>query len=173
MLVGRVLAGGLLLVLGRKLFWLYVAVLGFAAGLTVASNLFHIQQEGLALLIGLACGLIGALLAYFFQHIAIGLAGFLAGAYITSSLMNFLGLHPGLLGWLLFVVGGVIGAILMSVLFEWALIFLTSAVGTLLILEAFQVSGWIGWLAGIVLFVIGLVIQTSVERSERRSTAQQ
>ena len=56
----RILAGGLLLVLGRKLFWLYVALLGFAAGLTVASQLFHIQQEWLQLVIGIAFGIVGA-----------------------------------------------------------------------------------------------------------------
>jgi hypothetical protein len=86
MLIGRILAGALLLVLGRKLFWLFVAVVGFATGLMLATRFFQTQPEWLQLLIGIGFGLVGALLAYFFQEIAIAVAGFLAGGYIALSL---------------------------------------------------------------------------------------
>src|SRR5258706_1200591 len=94
MLAGRILAGGLLLVLGRRLFWFYVAVLGFAAGLTLASRVFHVQPEWMQLVIGIMFGIVGAILAFFFQEIAIVVAGFLAGASIPLTLMGGLTRHP-------------------------------------------------------------------------------
>src|SRR3972149_5355253 len=138
MFAGRILAGGLLLVLGRKLFWLFVAILGFAAGLTAASRLFYVQPEWLQLVIGIAVGILGALLAYFLEKVAIAVAGFLGGAYIATSLAISLAGNIGpkgdVLNWVLFIVGGIVGAVLAVVLFDWALIILSSLVGALLIM---------------------------------------
>src|SRR5262245_35777477 len=125
MFAGKILAGGLLLVFGRKLFWFYIALLGFAAGLNVSTQLFHVQEEWLRLLIGIAFGVIGAVLAYFFQKIAIGVAGFLGGAYVATSLLAALVPESGRVGngleWILFFVGGILGVIVATTLFDWAL----------------------------------------------------
>jgi hypothetical protein len=167
MLVIKVLAGVLLLVLGRKLFWLYIAVLGFVAGLTVASSLFQVQQVWLQLVIGIAFGIIGALLAYFFQYGAIAVAGFLGGAYIAISLATGLGQSGAALTWVLFFVGGIIGAILMVMLFDWALIILSSLAGALLVTEGLHLTGPIGWLIAGGLLILGIVIQANLERPPR------
>ena len=167
MLPLKVLAGGLLLVLGRKLFWLYIAILGFVVGLMVASRLFQVQQEWLQLVIGIAFGIVGALLATFFQRFAIAAAGFLGGAYIATSLAASLGQNGAALTWVLFFVGGFIGAILMAMLFDWALIILSSLAGALLVIEGFNLTGPIGWLIAIGLFILGIVIQTRLERPPR------
>ena len=46
------------------------------------SDLLHVQPEWLALVIAMAAGVLGALVATFVQKLAIGLAGFLAGAFL-------------------------------------------------------------------------------------------
>jgi len=167
MLPVKVLAGGLLLVLGRKLFWLYIAILGFVVGLMVASRLFQVQQEWLQLVIGIVFGIVGALLATFFQRFAIAVAGFLGGAYIATSLAASLGQNGVALTWVLFFVGGFIGAILMAMLFDWALIILSSLAGALLVIEGLHLTGPIGWLIAGGLFILGLVIQAKLERPPR------
>ena len=58
-----VLAGIALLVLGRKLFWLFVGVVGFVAGAALATQLFEIQPDWLVIVFALGAGLLGALLA--------------------------------------------------------------------------------------------------------------
>ena len=178
MLAGRILAGALLLVLGRKLFWLFVALVGFATGLAVAARFFQTQPEWLQLLIGIGFGIIGAALAYFFQEIAIAVAGFLAGGYIALTLMGIIVGRTvpsnDTFTWVLFVVGGIIGAILAFMLFDWALIILSSFVGALLVIEGLQLAGAIGWLVAAVLFVLGVIIQSRLERPprpQRRTTA--
>ena len=66
-------AGILLLFLGRKLFWLFVAVVGFLLGLTYAPQLLSNQPQSVILTISLITGLLGALLAALLQKLAVGL----------------------------------------------------------------------------------------------------
>ena len=168
MLAGRILAGGLLLLLGRKLFWLYVGLLGFATGLTIAQRLFHIEPEWVQLLIGIGLGILGALLAYFFQEIAIAVGGFFGGAYVAAGLLNLFTTSASpsndVVTWTLFIVGGVVGAILAIMLFDWALIILTSVAGALLVVEGLALTpAWASVLT-IVLAIIGVVIQAGIQR---------
>lgn len=179
MFAGQILAGALLLVLGRKLFWLYVAVLGFATGLTVASRLFNVQPEWVQLLIGIGFGLFGALLAYFFQEVAVAVAGFMGGSYVATSLLASFGYNAGQAGdmlvWGLFIAGGIIGAVLAIMLFDWALILLTSLAGAMLVVEGLSMTLPGNWLIVVVLFAIGVIIQAGIEglnpREDRATTA--
>ena len=59
-----VLVGCALLFFGRRLFWLFVAALGFAIGLELAPYLSHNPPLWLSLLLSLGLGLIGALVYY-------------------------------------------------------------------------------------------------------------
>jgi hypothetical protein len=174
MLAGRIVAGGLLLVLGRKLFWLFVAVLGFVTGLTFAERLFSTQPEWVQLVIGIGFGIVGAILAYFFQEIAIAVGGFLAGAYIALSLVNALGGNPAPGGngvnWVIFFVGGIVGAILAFMLFDWALIILSSLSGAMLIAGGLNLTGPISWLLIGGLFLVGIIVQANLERPPRQQT---
>ena len=167
MFVGKILAGGLLIAFGRKLFWLYVALLGFAAGLSAASRLFHVQPEWLQLVIGVAFGIVGGLLAYFFQKVAVAVAGFLGGAYVATSLLTIFAYNPGrnddVLVWGLFLIGGIIGAALAAMVFDWALIILTSLAGALLVMEGLNLPMPAGWLIAVVLFIIGVILQAGIE----------
>jgi hypothetical protein len=158
----RLLAGGALLVLGRKLFWLFVAAVGFAAGWAVATDLLSVEPEWLALVIAVVVGVVGALLAQFVQRLAIGLAGFLAGAFLALSLVRLLNLEAAWWGWLALVAGGIVGAILLGAAFEWALIGLSSLAGALLIVDALDLSSTMHLLVLIGLFVVGVIIQSAL-----------
>src|SRR5437879_12654713 len=72
------LIGTVILLFGRRLFWLCVAAVGFAAGVETAPNLVHEPSTLLALTIALVLGFIGALLALFPRKISRAVAGFLA-----------------------------------------------------------------------------------------------
>ena len=82
MLMG--LAGCILLILGRKLFWLFVALVGMMSGMQAAQQYFGTQPYWVFLFVGLLAAAIGALLAIFFQRIAIALAGLLVGSTISA-----------------------------------------------------------------------------------------
>lgn len=156
--------GGALLVVGRKLFWLLVAVLGFLFGFYFATQQFGSDPAYLAFAIGLVAGVIGAVLAMFFQGIAIGLAGFLGGGLIAVNLLEFLGLGEASFSWLAFIAGGVLGVILIGLVFEWALILISSLVGAFLIVNAVETSSVVAYLLFFILLVAGIVIQTRIKR---------
>src|SRR5438128_12193835 len=80
------LIGAVILLFGRRLFWLCVAAVGFAAGVEIAPHLVHEPSTLLALTIALVLGCIGALLALFLQKIAIAVAVFLAGGNVAVSI---------------------------------------------------------------------------------------
>lgn len=167
-MIVRLLVGGALLVLGRKLFWLFVAAVGFAAGWAVATDLLSVQPEWLALVIALVIGVAGALVAQLVQRMAVGLAGFLAGAFLALSLVRLLHLEAAWWGWLALVAGGIVGAILLGAAFEWALIGLSSLAGAMLIAGALDLSSTAHLLALIGLFVVGIIVQSVLRGGARR-----
>jgi hypothetical protein len=168
MSIVNILGGGLLLALGRKIFWFFVAGLGFFAGFGLATQYLKIQPFWVALLIGVAVGLVGALLAHFFQSLAIGAAGFFAGSYITSRLAApLLPAQEKSWEWWIILIGGIIGIILMYIIFEWALIILSSLAGTMLLVEGFKLAGLVAVIVGVVLFAAGVIFQANINRRDR------
>ena len=159
----NLLLGAVLLVAGRKLFWLFVGVIGFVTGLQLAIRFWN-GPEWTAILIGIIVGIIFALLAVFIEALAIGAAGFLAGGFILTTFTNMLGLNEGFLFWILYAIGGIIGFLLVMFLFDWALIILSALAGASLIGQSlFPAAGWIF----ILLFIVGILIQAfTLQREE-------
>jgi hypothetical protein len=167
MSIVNIVGGAALLAFGRKIFWLFVAATGFFAGLELATRFLHLKPDWLAYGIALAVGLLGALLAYFFQKLAVGAAGFFAGAYLASRLASQLAAQVNIPSWLIILIGGIIGIILMYIIFEWALIILSSLAGAILVVEGLKLAALVGTIVGVVLFVAGLIFQTSLNRRNR------
>jgi hypothetical protein len=162
--------GAVLLILGRKLFWIFVGAIGFMAGFTLASQYFSDQSIWVILLIAFAAGIIGSLLAVVLQRVAILVAGFLAGGQITIQLLQMLDLNLNLgedLTWLPYVIGGVIGAILLFVLFDWALILLSSLAGASLVTPVINPGPGTQTLVFLIVFILGIIIQAAIFRRER------
>src|SRR5438477_8914680 len=132
------LIGAVILFFGRKLFWLCVAAVGFAAGVEIAPHLIQEPSPLLALTVALVLGLLGALLAIFLQKIAIAVAGFLAGGKLAGAIAAAFLVQYDQYYLIVFIIGGIVGALLLLMLFDWALIFLSAAVGAHLIQAAFE-----------------------------------
>jgi hypothetical protein len=161
------LIGVLILFFGRKLFWLCVAAVGFAAGVELAPYLVHEPSPLLALTFALVLGFIGALLAIFLQKIAIAVAGFLAGGKLALALAGaFFAQHVQYFG-LTFLIGGIIGAIILLVLFDWALIVLSSVVGAHLIQSAIALPATGTGVLFVVLVLVGVIVQAGALRRSR------
>jgi hypothetical protein len=168
MLAAQLLAGGVLLVFGRKLFWLFVAACGFAVGLSLITRLFTIRSEGLILVIAMAAGVLAALLALAFQRLAIGVVGFLAGAWLAGDLIISLGLYGDAVFWTGCVIGGVLGAVLLEILFDWGLIALSALAGSLLIVQCLRLPILPGRLLRLGLLVLGIAVQAAHMRRTGR-----
>lgn len=161
------IAGALLLIAGRRLFWLFVGLVGFMA----AYSWFEPYAAGAPSwrwAVAVAAGLAGIVLAIFLQRVAVALAGFLVGGWFVTQLMGTY-LPSGTGGRILvYLLGGILAAILAVKLFEIALVVLSSLAGAGLIVEALRPDPGLGRLLLVVLVVIGLAIQLGFTARRRR-----
>ena len=165
-LVGA-LIGAVILFFGRKLFWLCVAAVGFAAGVEIAPHLIHEPSPLLALTVALVLGLIGALLALFLQKIAIAVVGFLAGGKLAGAIAAAFFIRYAQHSTIIFLIGGILGAIFMLTLFDWALIVISSLIGAHLIQSAIVLPASGSTILFMGLGVAGILVQAaSLRRSE-------
>lgn len=155
----QIAVGGLLLLLGRRLFWFFVAGVGFIAGMMLADLLLAEEAFWLQIAVAIGLGLAGAVFAYFLQKLAIGLAGFLAGAFIGFQVFETVGNLEGWLGLVFVFGGGVLGAVLLLVLFDWALILLSSILGAHLVVEGLVLEPRHHWILFAALCLGGIVMQ--------------
>lgn len=167
----RAIVGALSLFLGRRLFWLFVGAAGFMLGFNLALQLLPDQPGFVVLLIALVAGLLGAALGVFAQRLALSIAGFIVGGYLLLYLANLLGvsgadgLATGLV-FVLFIVGGVLGAILIQFVFDFALILLSSALGATLLTQAaaefWTLEPALNSILFVVLLLVGIAVQWGI-----------
>ena len=157
-----VVAGAVLLLVGRKLYWLFVAIAGFYVGFEVARAVSVGPPQWVIWLVAAVAGVIGALVAMLFQRLAFALGGFYAGAYL--GLVGAERFLPSLAGPVIIIVGGVLGAIAAALLMDWAIIVLSSMVGAALIVSYLNLGQLGNLLAYAGLLAIGIVVQTQLMR---------
>ncbi len=156
--------GALLLAFGRRLFWLFVGVVGFAVGFRLAGA--YLGDGGAGLLVALAAGALAALAAVLVQKLAVTLAGFAAGAVGLLWLGEQLGWPPGAALLAGALAAGVVAAVLVRGLFEVGLIVLSSLAGAALLVEAWRPEA--AGLALPLLAAAGVVLQLVGLRRGRR-----
>jgi len=154
-----VIIGVVILFFGRKLFWLCVAAVGFAVGIQVAPMLVNEASSLLALVIALVFGVLGALLALFIQKVAIALLGFLAGGKLATAIATAFFVQYAQYSTIIFIIGGILGAILLLAVFGWALIVVSSFIGAYLIQSAIVLPPTGSTLVFIGLAVLGVFVQ--------------
>ncbi len=155
----QILIGVALLTCGRKLFWLFVAVIGFIAGFWLAARLFENRPQEVLLGVAVAFGIGGAVAAHYLQRLAVGLAGFLAGGFAAYRLLTMLGFEDFWLWVGTFLLLGAVGAALVALVFNAALIILTAVTGALLIIEPLPFDLNILAVLFVVILVVGLAMQ--------------
>lgn len=161
--------GAVILFFGRKLFWLCVAAIGFAAGVELAPYVVHEPTSLLQLTFAVLLGFIGALLALFLQKIAIGVAGFVAGGRLAVGLVATFFVQYAAHFWLTFLIGGIFGALLLLALFDWAVIFISSLIGAHLISSAVALPETGHALLFAALVIFGMVAQAMTFRRAPRT----
>lgn len=161
--------GIVLLIAGRRVFWLAVGVAGFVFAMVLA--LRWLDPEPLWLVLGLSflAGAVGAILAILLQRVAVAVAGFLVGGWGGLALWIQLGGAEGPEALLAFLVAGILAAILAGALFEFALIVVSALIGAVLVVGAVGAHGPFGFALVLVLAVAGGLIQGAYGRRRRES----
>jgi hypothetical protein len=163
-------AGATLLLAGRRLFWLFVAITGFFVGAEVAGDLFASRPQWIVWVLAAGAGIIGAVLAMLLQRVAFAVAGFYAGGYVAIALVQSFGW--GMPDVAVSLVGGIIGAVLAALVMDGAIIVLSSLVGSGLIVAALSLQSLQGALLGAAFAAVGIFVQVTFA-SKKRDAQQQ
>jgi hypothetical protein len=153
----KIISGLILLTLGRKLFWLFITLMGFLVGMELAGFILFDQPFWLILLVALGAGLLGAFIAVFAQRIAFALAGFFAGSYLALIVAQSFGAYS--VPELFFIVGGIVGALLSVLFMDWAIIVLSCFVGAGAIIDVLGLRQMPSIIVFVVLVIAGALIQ--------------
>jgi hypothetical protein len=105
-----------------------------------------------------------AILAVVLQKIMVGIAGFIAGGYLGVTLFDTLQVQFTEWKWAVFLVGGLVGILLVKILFDLALVIISSAAGATLIVRAINIEGPKALIILLVLILTGIVIQSAQNR---------
>lgn len=162
----QIFLGAALLLVGRRLFWLAVGIMGFLFGFDLVTYSLTDWPGWSAWLVAVALGALCALGAIFLQRLSFGLAGFLAGGFLLVKLLTLLDIQqapaPGL-----FVLGGVVGAVLAMIAVDWVLVVLTSLVGATVVTAEIGAGPQGSSFLLLGLIVIGLTVQIVTLRGKK------
>ncbi len=158
--------GIILLTLGRKLFWMFIGIIGFFIGFEFVTEYMVVDSTVIVLLVGLLAGIIGTVLAIILERLAFALAGFYAGAFLILTIFR-----PFLYGdvnMVLVIIGGIIAAALAWMFMDWVIIILSSMVGAGMILSGFTISPVLYFIIFSIISTIGISIQWWLTSPQRR-----
>jgi len=156
----RVLLGCTVLLAGRNIFWLFIAVIGFLLGSELAQVWLAGQPLWIILVAGVVAGLVGAVLAIVFERVAFALAGFYAAVFLVITYADKLGLDnmPAVMPY----VAGIIGALLALLLTDWSIIILSALAGAAAILSVFALQPLVEVAGFMLLALAGILVQRSM-----------
>jgi hypothetical protein len=155
----QILLGSLLLLFGRRLFWLAVGILGFLFGFDWVRYQMVDWPTWAAWVAAVGFGTLCAIGTVFLQRVSFGVGGFLAGGYLTVHLLTALGVQTEPAPGLLFVLGGLVGAGLAVLAADWVLVALTSLAGAAAVTGGIGVGPLGSSLAFLGLATMGMAIQ--------------
>ena len=127
------------------------------------------------LTVALVLALAGAVLAVVAKKLVIAVIGFLAGGGIGLLLVRQHGITGDGPAWVVYLVAGIVGLVLVRTLFDWALILLSSLAGAGLIVAGVEgrvaLSQGLAFLLVIAVALIGIAVQAGFRGQPPRRRA--
>lgn len=157
------LVGGALLFLGGRYYWLVAGGVGFLFGTNIGSAPDGGVITGSALAMGLLFGLIAMVASVFVTKFALGMSGFVMGGILLVRVMEAIGWNLGS-ALVAFLVGGILGLILVIISQDWALIFLSVITGAGIIINVLELDPSTAGFVYLVLAVLGFGVQLFLKR---------
>ena len=157
-----IILGLVSLLLGKRLFWLFAGIVGFALGWWLTGLL--LPEGWVRLLAGLVVGLVLGGLSRFLGKWAIRIVAAIAGFVLLPMLLGSLGMLGGISEFRWAVFGAALGFVFAIFLADGTLIFLSAILGAGLILTGAQLVVALGQalrlITGFVLVAVGVVVQS-------------
>ena len=164
--------GTVLLLVGWRLFWIFVGAAGFVAGFDFAQYFFVGQSQIFILIAAICCALLGIFLAIIFQEVMFVLAGAVAGGTMSVHMLAFFVPYDSSspASAIAFIVGAVLGAILMIWGINLAIIIISSLLGALLVASAIPIYGFMKLMLVVLLMSVGIFIQSTFLKGDPKAS---
>ena len=165
MLAIKGIIGGIVLFLGRELNFLFAGAMAFLIALRLTPMLPSQWPDWTewAFMIGL--GVIAALLTFVDERGGFVISGFLAGGFVAAEWYT-----PDMLviPVLPFILGGVLGALVIGLFTDWALIIISSLIGGYYLTTLFRLAQTPRILITAGLIIIGALVQAIIMRQQKQ-----
>lgn len=159
----QIIAGILLLLLGRRILWLFLGILGFFVTRLLALTYLPDLSGQTTLIIALAGGGLAASLILLAEKLAVTGGGVLGGAFVGAFVWQQLVPGAGGMPWIGIVAGAILGFLIVRFVVKLALAITASAVGAALLALALPEPEY-RMITFVVLLVVGLVLQSGLLR---------
>lgn len=154
-----IVVGTLLLLFGRKLYWLALGALGFFLGLTLAERNLEASGQTELIVAGVA-GVAGVVFAYVAEKLAVTLGGFAIGAVLAYYLAQPYAEQLSYQIWFVVLVGALLGICFAAFVFKAAVIVVSALVGALLVTRGLLLEPPYEMAVFAALALVGIAIQT-------------
>ena len=171
--IAKAVFGGLMLILGRDLDWLFSLGLGLLVGLKLTTLLTEGSPLWMFIVLIVAIGIISVLPYLVYPESSYILTGLLFGGFLLSEygsdlMRTFFGTGFSGSTWMIFFVGAVVGAVVIGLAKEWGIMFATALAGAFLISDIFTTLSPVArYLLAGGLFLSGSIIQAVIMRFEQ------
>ena len=166
MLIVRGVIGGILLFLGHELNFLFAGAMASLLSVRLTPLLPPQWPWWTDYVFVLGLGVIAAVAVLINERAGYFISGFLAGGLM---LVEYYAPNSLTIPWLPFLVGGIIGSLIIGIFTEWALILVTAAIGTASLLNLFVMDPTLEILIGAGLFIVGALTQVVIMQSQRHA----
>jgi len=172
MQIYNIIIGVVLLLFGRRLFWLFIGIAGFLFGMEITRMFFSGQPQWVQLAIAIGMGCVGALVAMLAQRVAFTVGGFFAGVFLVLRLSEFLPMPDNGVMLLVIIGAGVTGAIVATLVMDQAITILACLVGAGAIVGELHLSQALSFIVFVLLTGAGFLFQEKLlprAKEDRRS----
>jgi len=151
--------GFMLLITGRPVYWVFTGSIAYFIGGIIADRLVLFPLQWNAIFLSFLFATLGIFSALLFHRWAARLAGFVAGGFLVYNMPVALGAPTEWASPLFFMIGGVVGLVLLLLSFDFGLLFISSLTAATFILRNIHIGNLDQATMLLVFTVLGVIIQ--------------
>src|SRR5262245_50511332 len=160
--------GIVILLFGQRFVVLLIGVAAFYITVQAAKKYLGDDSRTTALLLATLAGIAAGVFTKMFRSIAVGIAGYTIAGYVLSSHAGAWGIKPENERFV-FVIGGVLGSLVISFALDVGLRLISSILGAVLIVQYFQLEEDVNkWLI-VLLSLVGFFVQSGILQALKKA----
>ncbi|MGH7493222.1 MAG: DUF4203 domain-containing protein [bacterium] len=158
-----------ILLFGQRFVVFLIGVAAFYITAQAAKKYFGDASRTTVLVISSLAGIAAGVFTKMFRNIAVGIAGYTIAGFVLSSHASSWGIKPENERFV-FVIGGVIGSLIISFALDVGLRLISSVLGSVLIVQYFQLEEEVSKWLTLLLSLLGFFIQSGILQALKKGS---